>query len=878
MKTPSNTLRVLALVCAVLTLSHVAPAAPTGETVANSPRLRQNFDAGWSFFKGDPKGAEATSFEQSGWRDLDLPHDWSIEGPFDERNPFGAPGGYLPCGIGWYRKTFKLPADAQGKLAFIEFDGVYMNGEVWINGHRLGKRPYGFIGYEYDLTPHLDLKGDNVLSVRVDHSQQPSGRWYTGSGIYRHVWLKFTDPLRIAHWGTQVSTPKITAGEAEVAVKATVRNDHGEKKSVTVTQNLLDAKGSVVATAAEVIELAAGSEQTLAQTLKIGNPALWSPDSPNLYTLRTVLNDGERLADCYETPFGVREVRFDANNGLFLNGKSLKMKGVCNHQDLGPLGTALWDQALERRIRMLKEMGCNAIRTSHYPQSPELLALCDRLGLLVIDETFDEWRRGWAFEDKLLVSSKAPKGKAAFGYHKYFDEWAERDLTDHLKRDRNHPCVIMWSMGNEVPEAQKNGEIETVKHLRDLYHKIDPTRPVTVGINQITGANAIGFADVLDVVGYNEGGNSVFEIESDHARYPERKMYFSEVPHSLQTRGEYRTLPRYYRPGFEHPNLTEKEVFPETDAYYESSYDNSGVQIDAQRSWRMTSKLPYLMGEFRWTGFDYIGESGGWPRVLGNYGIIDLCNFPKDTYYFYQSQWTDKPMVHLLPHWTWPGKEGTAIPVWCYTNCDDAELFLNGTSLGTRTFDEKNDMHLEWLVPYQPGELKVVARKDGKVAATSSTRTAGAPVKISISADQSALDPTNRDLSYVTIRVEDENGVFTPKAAKWVNIQIEGPGRLVGSGSGDPLSHTHFQASTFSTFNGLGLAIIAATSGPEAEIRKGSTRKPGEIIVRANSKGMESVELRLTRTNEGTVKPAAEIQAPSTGPAGEGVDGLPSAK
>jgi beta-galactosidase len=398
-----------------------------------------------------------------------------------------------------------------------------------------------------------------------------------------------------------------------------------------------------------------------------------------------------------------------------------------------------------------------------------------------------------------------------------------------------------------------------------------------VGCNFIKSANETGFTDRLDIVGYNEGVDSVFEIEGDFRRYPRRLMYLSELPHSLQTRGEYRTHPRYFRPGFDHPKLTENEVFPETDAYYESSYDNSGVQTDARRSWRMTSTMPRIMGEFRWTGFDYIGESGGWPRVLGNFGIIDLCDFPKDHYYFYQSRWTDKPMAHILPHWTWPGKEGVPIPVWCYTNCDEAELFLNGSSLGTRRFDERNDMHLEWLVPYQPGELKVIARRDGKDAATVSHRTAGAPAGISVSSDQSALDPAKRDLSYITIRVDDENGNFAPKAAKWVQVQIEGPGRLVGSGAGDPLSHTPFQATMFRTFNGLGRAIIAANSGPDPEILQGSTRKPGEIIVRVNCKGMKSAELRLTRTGGGIFAPAADPLAPAR-PAVDGVDGLPSAK
>jgi beta-galactosidase len=845
---------------------------------AESPRLRENFDLSWFFQRGDAPGAERPGFDASAWRALDLPHDFSVEGPFDSKAVVGAPGGYLPGDIAWYRKTFRLPGGSQGRKVFIEFDGAYMNSEVWINGHHLGKRPYGYLGFEYDLTPHLDFTGDNVIAVRLDNSKLPSGRWYAGTGIYRHVWLKTTDPLHVDHWGTYVTTPEITSEKATVAIETTVRNEDKSPKKIALRQTILDAGGEAVATVKDVFDIAAGAGQAFSQKLTVSKPRLWSMDTPHLYTVRTEILDGTRLADIYQTPLGIRGIRFDAKEGLFVNGVNTKMKGMCNHQDLGPLGSALWDQALERRMKMLKDMGCNAIRTSHYPHSPELMALGDRMGFLVINETFDEWRRGWDFEGKLLVASRNNKGKAPFGYNKYFDDWHERDLTDHLRRDRNHPCVIMWSVGNEVPESVKNGEIETVKILRDICHKTDPTRPVTVGCNHIKSANESGFTEQLDIVGYNEGVESVFEIEGDRVRYPGRKMYLSEVPHSLQTRGEYRTHPRYYRPGFDHPQLTAKEVFPETDAYYESSYDNAGVQIDARRSWRMTKTQPYIMGEFRWTGFDYIGESGGWPRVLGNFGIIDLCNFPKDHYYFYQSQWTDKPMVHILPHWSWSGKEGTAIPVWCYTNCDEAELFLNGSSLGTRTFDGNNDMHLEWLVPWQPGELKVVARKDGKVAATMSHHTAGAPAKIAISADQSALDPAKRDLSYVTIRVEDENGNFAPKAAKWVNIQIEGPGRLVGSGGGDPLSHTPFQANTFRTFNGLGRAIIAASFGPEPVIREGSTRKPGEIIVRVNCKGMESMELRLTRTSDGKLNPAASGPASPTGPGADEVDGLPSAK
>jgi beta-galactosidase len=844
---------------------------------AESPRHRECFDEAWRFHPGAVVDAEKKQFDASGWRMLDLPHDMSVEMGFDAKSPTAAPGGYLPGGIAWYRKTFRLPAHAAGRKVFIEFDGAYMNSEVWINGHHLGKRPYGYIGFEYDLTPHLDVAGDNAIAVRVDNSKVPSGRWYAGTGIYRHVWLKITDPLHVDHWGTSLTTPQITKENAVVAMETTLRNDHPTARRTSIRQTIVDADRKPVASARMDCEIPAAAGHVVQQQLTLPQPRLWSPDSPVLYSVRTELWDGERLADVYHTPLGVREIRYDAQSGLFVNGVNTKMKGVCNHQDLGPLGSALWDQALERRMKMLKAMGCNAIRTAHYPHSPELMALCDRLGFLVINETFDEWRRGWDFEGSLLVASKNNKGKAPFGYNRYFDEWHERDLTDHVRRDRNHPCVIMWSMGNEVPESVKNGELETVQKLRKLYQKIDPSRPVTVGCNHMKSANATGFTQHMDIVGYNEGVDSVFEIEPDRIRYPQRLMYLSELPHSLQTRGEYRTHPRYFRPGFDHPQLTPEEVFPETDAYYESSYDNAGVQTDARRSWRMTSTLPYLMGEFRWTGFDYIGESGGWPRVLGNFGIIDLCNFPKDTFYFYQSRWTEKPMAHILPHWTWQGKESVPIPVWCYTNCDEAELFLNGTSLGTRRFDEKNDMHLEWLVPYQPGELKVVARRDGREAASMSHHTAGPAHAITLSTDQSTLAPESRDLAYLTVRVVDEHGNFAPKAAKWINLQIDGPGRLIGSGAGDPLSHVSFQANTFRTFNGLGLAIIAATSGPEPEIRAGSDRKPGEIIVRATSKGMQPVEVRLTRRGDGKAGPVATAPAES-GPGANEVDGLPAAK
>ena len=859
-------LRALRLCGAFLAVTCLA-AAGDGAGGSNSPRVRQCFDAAWSFSKGDPPGADQRSFDSSAWRRLDLPHDWSIEGPFDARDPSSIPGAYLPCGIGWYRKSFRLPAAAAGHLVFIEFDGVYMNGEVWINGRLLGKRPYGYIGYEYDLTPYLDPAGDNVLAVRVDNSQQPSARWYTGSGIYRHVWLTVTDKLRVAHWGTQVSTPVVSPARAEVAVRTTVCNGYDAAKQVTVTQTIIAADGKQAATTTSHVGIPPHQEQTLDQSLAMTRPALWSPAAPNLYTLRTEVRDGTVLLDCHDTPLGIREVRFDPARGLLVNGTKVIMQGVCEHHDLGPLGSAMWEQALERRLRLLQAMGCNAIRTAHNPPAPELLDLCNRLGMLVIDEAFDEWRRGWSFENGQLVSSKNNKGKAKAGYHLYFDEWARRDLTDLLRRDRNQPSVILWSLGNEVPEAQKFGDPETLKQLQELVHQLDPTRPATVGTNQIAGANESGFAALLDVAGYNEGSGSCFQYEADHVRYPQRRIYGSEVPHSLQTRGEYRTLTHFNESGHQPANLTAEEVFPETNGWYESSYDNAAVRISSRDSWRLTRTLPFMGGEFRWTGFDYLGESGGWPRVLGNFGIIDLCNFPKDAYYFYQSQWTDKPMAHVLPHWTWPGKEGVTIPVWCYTNCDEAELFLNGKSLGRKPRTGKADMNLEWLVPYAPGELKVVASKGGAEVVTTTTRTAGPPARIALAADQSTLDPSRRDLSYVTLRVEDKDGNFAPKAGPWVNLSLEGPGRIVGLGNGDPLSHESFQGSSVCAFNGLALVIIAATGAPDKHIPPNSTRRPGEIVVKASSKGMPPAEVRITTVPPVSVVPENPSPSPDSKPA-----------
>lgn len=829
---------ILCLLATLATGCSVLPRESKVDKNRQAVRMHENFDEGWKFFKGDRPGGQAVAFDDSDWRKLDLPHDWSIEGPYDKEDPSGAPCGYLPCGIGWYRKTFHLEPEYAGKSVFIEFDGIYMNSDVWINGHHLGKRPYGYIGFQYDLTPYLNAEKENVLAVRADNSLQPSTRWYTGSGIYRHVWLTATDKLHVGYQGTYIQTPEISADRAKVIMQTRICNDNDTSMKATLVNTIIDGNGKNISSKETDFEIAGKKSFRCSQSLDIPSPHLWSIENPTLYTMRTEVRTGGQIVDTYETPFGVRRIRFDAKEGFFLNGENVILKGMCNHHDLGPLGTAFWDQALQRRLQILKEMGCNSIRTAHNPPSPQLLDMCDRMGMLVINETFDEWRQGWGFEKGRLVCGKGQRGKAKHGYHLYFDEWAEKDLTDHLLRDRNHPSVIMWSVGNEVPEAQAYGDLETLKKLQNICRKIDPTRPVTVGCNQISGVNETGFADLLDTVGYNGGGGSCFQYAQDHARYPDRFIYASEVPHTFQTRSEYRTLSRYRKPKHQPPNLTAEEVFPETNPKYESSYDNAGVRISARDSWRLTRDLSFVAGEFRWTGFDYLGESGGWPRVIGNFGIIDICNFPKDTYYFYQSRWTDRPMVHLLPHWTWPGKEGTVIPVWCYTNCESVELFLNGKSLGSRTFTPDSDMHLAWDVPYQPGELKAIAKKAGKIICTTTTRTAGPPASITLSADKTTLISHPPDLSYVTIKLVDKDGNFNATADTPVTLELQGPARLLAVGNGDPLSHQSFQAPSIRTFNGLALAIL------------NSTGKPGQIVLTAKSEGLSSGTVKLRSVYE----------------------------
>ncbi len=790
-------------------------------------RGRHSFDFGWKFLKGDAPGAQQPGFDDTNWRDLDLPHDWSIEGPFSEQ-PGSATFAHLPTGIGWYRKRFNLPESFRDKIVGIEFDGVYQDSEVWVNGHYLGKRPYGYIGFYYDLTPHLNIGGENVIAVKVDNSHQPNCRWYSGSGVYRHTWLLVTNPVHVARWGTFVTTPGVSEAACIVQVKTRVQNESKIAATCTLSTRLLDRDGKAIRTADASQAIAPNGEYEFVQQIRVEKPNLWSPANPYLYKVRSTLNDQGRILDEYDTPLGIREIAFDADRGCLLNGKPVKLNGVCLHHEAGSVGAAVPERVWERRLSLLKAMGCNSIRTSHNPYAPEFMDLCDRMGLLVMNEAFDEWR---------VAKSQTPN----YGYSLYFDEWSERDATDFIRRDRNHPSVALWSAGNEVVDQVVPAGVETLRRLLAIFHREDPTRLVTVGCDRIAAepeAVSNEFLDLLDVVGYNyvdrwrDRAQKYYSI--DRQAFPRRKMIGTESPSMGGVRGDYRW------------------AFPQpAQSRMRGLSGNRGV--DVEQLWSFVRTYDYVSGDHMWTGIDYLGESG-WPAKNSSSGVLDTCGFEKDGYYFYQSQWTDKPMIHLFPHWTWKGKEGEFIPVLCYTNCDTVELFLNGKSLGVqgywfprsgmenkysnfparaRAARTTADLHLAWTVPYQPGTLKAVGAKDGKVVSEVEITTAGEPAAIGLSVDRNTIAADRRDVAHVTVQILDAQGRVVPDADGEVTFQIQGAGKIIGLDNGNPLSHEDFKSGHRKAFNGLCLAILQ------------STAKPGQIRLTATSPGLRSRSIAI---------------------------------
>jgi beta-galactosidase len=796
-------------------LAATAQAQPGGQNAA--PRTRDSFDFGWKFFKGDAPGAQQPDFTDAPWRSVDLPHDWSIEGPFSQKEPAQAS---LPAGIGWYRKRFNLPEAYRGRTVVIEFGGIYENSEVWINGQYLGKRPYGYIPFSYDLTPHLVFGRDNVVAVKVDNSHQTNCRWYSGSGIYRHTWLLATGPVHVAYWGTFVTSPHVSRDSATLEIKTRVRNDNKSAARCTLATSILDQEGKTVQSAEAVQEVASNSEYEFVQQVRIAKPNLWSVANPYLYKVRSTVRQQDRVVDQYDTPIGIREAIFDADKGFLLNGEHVKLNGVCLHHDAGCVGAAVPERVWERRLEMLREMGCNAIRTSHNPYSEEFLDLCDRLGFLVMNEAFDEW--------------KVPKTQIGpYGYSNYFDEWYQRDVTNFVHRDRNHPSVVLWSAGNEIGDQSAPNGADTLRKLLAVFHTEDPTRLVTAGCDNVASEPASHtarpeFLALLDVVGYNYVDRWRDRIEKyysiDRQAFPQRRVIGTESGSMGGVRGDY--LGGAAR----------------------------GRNIDTEQLWKFVRTYDYVAGDFMWTGIDYLGEAR-WPAKGSSAGVIDMCGFRKDGFYFYQSQWTDKPVLHLFPHWNWKGKEGQFIPVTCYTNCDTVELFLNGRSIGVKGYAfprlgmEGNygnypargrvlrttaDLHLAWDVPYEPGTLKAVGVKDGKAVATVEVSTAGEPALIGVAVDRDAIAADRRDVAHITVQIQDSNGRMAPTAANEVAFEIEGEGKIIGLDSGDPQSHEDYRSIRRKAFNGLCLAIVQ------------STGKPGQIRVTATSPGLKSSSVTVT--------------------------------
>ena len=773
---------------------------------ATGIRVRDNFNEGWKFHGGNVTEAAQPAFDDSQWRPLTLPHDWSIEGEFSDKNPATAGGGALPGGIGWYRKSFHLPAADSSKLLFIEFDGIYRNSEVWINGKYLGKRPYGYSSFRYELTPYLNF-GDkpNVISVKVDNSQQPNSRWYSGSGIYRNVWLVKSGPVAVDHWGTYVTTPRIDANEATINLKTRINNTTGKSVQVIVKSIIYNADNMPVAEASLPKVVLKNPQTEIQQILTVKNPLLWSVDNPVLYHIVTTVSTRQAILDEYETPLGIRSFNFDAKKGFTLNGKQLKIKGVCNHHDLGCLGAAINTRALERQLELLKEMGCNSIRTSHNPPAPELLNLCDKMGFIVMDEAFDMWK----------------KKKTDFDYGLDFDQWHKRDLQDMVLRDRNHPSVFIWSIGNEILEQWDSTGISLARELAGIVRELDKTRPVTSACNQPDPSNFIIKSDALDLIGYNYHHNTFQDFPQT---FPGKKFIASETTSALATRGSYDMPADSIR---RWPIQWDKPFVEGNADLSCSSYDNCSAPWGSthEETWKIIRKYDFLSGMYIWTGFDYLGEPTPytWPAKSSYFGILDLCGFPKDAYYMYQSEWTNKPVLHIVPHWNW--KPGQTVDVWVYSGCNEVELFLNGRSLGIQQ-KSADQLHFSWKVPFEAGTLRASGRDNGKEIITDEIKTAGLPAKIILTPDHSTIQADGNDLSYITVQVVDQHNVPVPDADNLIYFSVQGNGSITGVDNGNPVSMESFKSHERRAFHGKCLLVVKAG------------KNDGPITVTANADGL----------------------------------------
>jgi beta-galactosidase len=788
-----------------------------------------------------------TNFDDSGWRRLNLPHDWAIEGPFKQEYP-GETGKLSWWGVGWYRKHLEIPAADAGRKIYLDVDGAMSYATVWMNGQFVGGWPYGYASWRLDLTPFVKCGGDNVLAIRLDNSKE-SSRWYPGAGLYRNVWLVKTAPVHIAHWGTYVTTPEVGDQSATVKIMANVSNDTDTESIVTVGNEIFELKAdgsrgkSIAKLVTAGLKIPAHQALTVEGQTVLKKFKLWSIEQPNRYVVVTSVKQEDKLADHYETPFGIRTIQFTANNGFLLNGKRMLLQGVCDHHDLGALGSAINTRALERQMELLKGMGCNAIRTSHNPPAPELLDACDRLGMVVMDEAFDCWK----------------KGKNKNDYHVLYSDWHEQDLRALVRRDRNHPCVILWSIGNEVPDQDTPEGPQIAQELKAIVQSEDTTRPVTSACDRV-GSGFNDFHNGVDVFGYNY---KPFEYGKFHAANPNQPLYGSETASTISSRGE------YFYP------VSENQADGKSD-FQMSSYDLYAPPwaMTPDAEFRAQDQNPFVAGEFVWTGFDYLGEPTPYNKDLSNllnftdptakarlkkeldelgkievpsrssyFGIFDLAGFPKDRYYLYQSRWhPDFPMAHILPHWNWPERVGQITPVHVYTSGDSAELFLNGKSLGLKKKGSL-EYRLRWDdVIYEPGELKVIAYKNGKKWATDTVKTTGPAAKLMLQADHSKINADGRDFSFVTVTVADKDGLLVPRSKNHIQFSIEGPGKIIAVDNGDATSFEPFQANERDVYNGKALVIVRSQAGVQ-----------GIIVLKASSPGLGSDAMEIK--SQETVKP-----------------------
>ncbi len=777
---------------------------------------RRSFNDNWQFYLGATnENIHQVDFAANDWRKLSVPHDWSIELPFDKESPTGTGGGALRGGLGWYRKVFTMSDADKLKTHFIQFDGVYMNSEVYLNGQLLGKRPNGYIGFRYDATPYLKFgKQVNVLVVKVNNDKQPNSRWYSGSGIYRNVWLLSSGTVRINQWGPYITTPEVTKSKAVIKIETLIDADKNTSAKIKLRHTVYNAKGIKLQQVEKNITLSA-TETKNEQQVSISNPVLWSDENPYLYKVVTqILDANNKEIDSYTTQTGIRYFNFDADKGFFLNGKATKIRGVCMHHDLGALGTAFNTRAMERQLQILKAMGCNGIRTSHNPPAPELLDLCDKMGFIVMNETFDMWA----------------KKKSDYDYHLYWEQWHKKDLQDHVLRDRNHASVFMWSVGNEIQEQwgqDSSGQV-ILTELVNIVKELDD-RPTVTGNNEINSYNNLLKANLTPLVGYNYNHKSWAAVQD---RWGKKPFIVTESTSALQTRGSYDMPSDSIR---RWPDAWDKLLLLGNADTTCSAYDNCSTPWGSthEESLKVFQKYDHVSGMYVWTGFDYIGEPTPyeWPARSSYFGIVDLAGFPKDAYYLYQSQWTNKTVLHLFPHWNW--QQGQTVDVWAYySNADEVELFLNGKSLGIRK-KQNDDMHVVWRVTYQPGTLKAISRKNNKIVKETIINTASAASKISLNADRTILKKSADDLSFITVDIRDKQNNIVPLADNLVKFAIEGDGEIVGVDNGSQTSMESFKANHRNAFHGKCLVIVKAKN------------KAGIIKLTATAKDLSSATINL---------------------------------